>query len=231
MFFEFTELKVKDVMVPEPDIFMVEIGIDVEKLKRLVEEKKFSKIPVYEGERDNVLGYLKVTNLIPVFRGLEQRDLRELVRECPFVPETLSIQELLNRFQSEKFEIAMVINEHGSLVGLVVLEDILEELVGEIWDEYDVVKPLINKLDEDIYEVEAKCPIEDLQELLDLSLPEDLEVDTVGGLVMHLFGKVPRSGESLVYEGWRFTVLDATKRRILRVRVERLRDEVSGDQE
>ena len=228
--FEFTELRVKDVMVPEPDVFMVDIDTPIEELKSVVESKKFSKIPVYEGERDNVLGYVKITDLLPVFRGLDSRPLRELKRDCPFVPETLSLQELLNRFQSEKFEIAMVVDEHGAVQGLVVLEDILEELVGEIWDEYDVVKPLVLKVKEGVYEVEARCPLAELKEVLGLSFPEDLGVDTVGGLVMHLLGRVPKQGERAYYKGWSFTVIEATKRRVLRVKVERVEDEVFRDE-
>ena len=225
--FRFTELQVKDIMVPEPDIFMVDVNIHIERLRELLKTNKFSKIPVYEGTRDNVLGYVKVTDIVSIFKGMKKASLRDILRQCYFVPETKSIQELLREFQLKKIEMAIVVNEYGSVEGLVTLEDILEELVGEIRDEYDREEPLIVE-DGSGYIVDAKCPIHELCELLDIKLPEGAYVDTAGGLVLHLFGRVPSLGESVSYMGWRFTVVEAVKRRIKKLRIER--DEVSRDQ-
>ncbi len=225
--FRFTELQVKEIMVPEPDVFMVEINTSWEELKRRILQERFSKVPVYEKERDNVIGYIKITDLLPVFKGLKRADLKSLIRPCYFVPETKPVQELLREFQTKGIDMAMVINEYGALEGLVTLEDILEELVGEIWDEYDRERVLIQR-DGDGYIVDALCPVEELCSLLNVECPDDIGVETAGGFVLHLFGRVPKCGESVEYKGWRFTVVDTVKRRIRRIRVER--DEVSGDE-
>ncbi len=228
--FEFTELQVREIMVPEPDIFMVEVSISPEKLKTLVKEHRYSKIPVYEGERDNIIGYIKITDVLPVFKGLKEKALRDLIRPCYFVPETKSVQELLREFQQNRIDMAIVVNEYGAVEGLVTLEDILEELVGEIRDEYDEEREMIESLGDGTYLVDALCPLEDFLGLLGEEPPEDLDVDTAGGFVMHIFGRVPFKGESVCYgKGWRITVEDTLRRRIRKIKVER-EDEVSGNQ-
>ncbi len=218
--FEFTELQVKEIMVPEPDVFMVDVGVELSELERMLHANRFSKIPVYEGSRDNVLGYVKITDLLPVFKGMEKATLRELLRPCYFVPETKSVQELLREFQMKRIDIAMVVNEYGALEGIVTLEDILEELVGEIRDEYDSEGPAVEEV-EGGYLVDAAFPLDDFCELLGMEVP-DMDVETVGGFVLHLFGRVPARGESVEHGAWRFTVEEAAKRRIKKVRVERL---------
>ncbi len=224
--FRFSDLQVREIMVPEPDIFMVDVNEPLDRLKEEVKRHRFSKIPVYEGERDNVVGYIRITDLLPVFKGLCDRGIRDLVLPCYFVPETKPVRELLKEFQSKRIDMALVVNEYGALEGLVTLEDILEELVGEIWDEYDQERKLIVE-DGGGYLVDALCPVDEFSSLVGVEVPEDAQVDTVGGLVLHLFGRIPRVGEELLWEGLRFRVVEMSGRRIRRVRVDRY--EVSGD--
>jgi len=130
---------------------------------------------------------------------------------------------MLKEFQYKKIDIAIVINEYGGVEGLVTLEDILEEIVGEIRDEFDKEVTFFEKLEEDKFVIDARIPLEKVSELLGLEFPEELEVETFGGFLFHLFGRVPEKNESIEYRGWKFKVLETRKRRIIKVIAERLK--------
>ncbi|MHC4720593.1 MAG: hemolysin family protein [Planctomycetota bacterium] len=178
-------------------------------------------MPVYEDNIDNIVGLIYAKDLLAdIGRGGGDFKLRDKMRGTYFVPETKPIRTLLHEFQNQKLHIAILLDEYGGTAGIVTLEDILEELVGEITDEYE--KPVpgpIKRIDEETIEVDARTYIDDLNEEFELSLPEDEDYDTVGGFVFSHLGYVPKSGEAFDYENLNFTISSAEARRIKRLRI------------
>jgi putative hemolysin len=155
--------------------------------------------------------------------------LRDIVREAHFVPESRKIAQLLKDMQTQKFHIALVTDEYGSVTGLVTLEDLLEELVGEITDEYDREEPQMAEVRDGVYRVSGKTPIDDVNELLEADLPDE-EWDTVAGLVLDLFGKIPDVGEETTFHGLSFSVEEVQGRRVASVLITRLHDPADPDE-
>ena len=228
--FRFTEITVSHVMVPEPDIFMVSVDTDIKELADALKkpENRHSKIPVYEGVRDNVLGYVHIKDLLPVFKGLEEKSLKELILPCLFVPKTKPVQEMLEEFQKKKIDIAIVVDEYGSVEGLVTLEDILEEIVGEIQDEFDREREMVKEISENEILLDATLPIYEAKEIIGLEVPDNLDVDTIGGYVLHLFGGIPEEKEEVEADGWRFVVDKMRGKRIIKIRAIKKNNEISG---
>jgi CBS domain containing-hemolysin-like protein len=181
---------------------------------------------VFDGKIDNVIGILHIKDVIKFLKThpVEALSVRELVRDAAFIPETKKLDELLRDLRATKVGIAVVVDEYGGTAGLVTLEDVLEEIVGEIQDEYDdEAKPILEQEDGS-YMVTAKLPVDDLDELLGKELKNE-DYDTVGGLVFHELGRVPEKGDSFTKTGLRFTVLGMEKNRIKRLRIEKLPSE------
>ena len=186
----------------------------------------YSRIPVYEGNVDNIIGVVYGKDLMRA--DLDDRgdtEVRRLVREAHFVPETKRVAELMREMQNEKFHMAIVIDEYGGTAGLVTLEDLIEELVGEIVDEYDVEDPPIEPLANGEYRVNARMAVDEVNEFLHANLPAG-DWDTVGGLVFNLLGHVPTEGESVDVDGHRLMAEKVQGRRIGRVRIAKLTDSV-----
>jgi CBS domain containing-hemolysin-like protein len=182
----------------------------------------YSRIPVYEGNVDNIIGVVYGKDLMRA--DLDERsdtEIRTLVREAHFVPETKRVAELMREMQDQKFHMAIVIDEYGGTAGLVTLEDLIEELVGEIVDEYDVEDPPIEPLANGEYRVNARMPVDEVNEFLHARLPAG-DWDTVGGLVFNLLGHVPTEGESVEVDGHRLVADKVQGRRIGRVRIAKL---------
>ncbi len=220
--FEFSETTVKEIMVPRTDMITVEAGTNLSELMELVKQKLHSRIPVYKKNIDNIIGILYVKDLLSFLhkRKRERIDLEKMVRPAYFVPEQKKIDELLREFQKEHIHMAIVVDEYGGVSGLVTLEDVIEEIVGEIQDEYDKEQPLYKKVDEHTFLVDGKMPIEKLNEELHLNLPQEEDVETISGFILSLLGALPREKETVTYENKRFTVEKINRNRILRVRIE-----------
>jgi putative hemolysin len=219
---EFGDTVVREVMIPRPDMVAVEARATVNDAMEVVMAAGFSRIPVYEQGIDDIAGLLYAKDLMRAVR--DQRadaPVRELVREANFVPETKRVAELLPEMQKQKTHMAIVVDEHGGTAGLVTLEDLIEELVGEIVDEYDVEEPPIEPLPGGDVRVNARMPIDELNELLEAEFPEG-DYDTVGGLVYFLLGHVPSEGETVDYDGRRLRAERVQGRRIGRVRISKL---------
>jgi CBS domain containing-hemolysin-like protein len=169
-----------------------------------------SRIPVYEESIDKVVGILYAKDLLPFLKGEDKRpDLRMLLRTPLFVPESMSIDDLLHQLQRRKVHIAIVLDEYGGTAGLVTIEDLLEEIVGEIQDEYDVEEPMTVKLSEDEARVDGRASVDDLAELFDFdleALEDSEEYDTVGGLIYHRIGGVPQPGDKVELEAQELTL-------------------------
>ena len=219
---EFGDTVVREVMVPRPDMVAVEARATVTDAMEVVMAAGFSRIPVYEQGPDDIVGILYAKDLMRAIHD-ERGDqpVRQLTRPARFVPETKRVAELMPEMQKEKAHMAIVVDEHGGTAGLVTLEDLIEELVGEIVDEYDVEEPPVEPLPDGGVRVNARMPIDELNDLLDAEFPEG-DYDTVGGLMQYLLGHVPAEGESVDYDGHRLCAEKVQGRRIGRVRVSRV---------
>ena len=221
---ELGDVDVSEIMTPRTDMISIPVSLSWQEMLEFVIGQGHTRIPVYERNRDDIVGTLYTKDLLP--RLAEAATTPEgpwtsLLREPYFVPETKPIDVLLQEFQRSRNQMAIVLDEYGGVSGLVTMEDVLEEIVGEITDEYD--KDLvegIRTLDGGVAEVLAKVHIDEINERLGLTLPEDGDFDTIGGLVFSELGHVPLVGEELIIGKVRLTVLEATNRRVLRVRIE-----------
>lgn len=215
---EFSETIVREVMVPRTD--MVTIGSDASSDEALdvVIGHGYSRVPVTGEGTDDIVGFAYAKDLLRIMdKGAAPQPVTELMRPVYFVPETKRVSDLLRDMQAGKVHMAVVVDEFGGTAGLVTIEDLIEELVGEIVDEYDTEAPLIEATGDHEYLIDARLSVEELVELLEVDFPHE-EWDTVGGLVLGLAGRVPREDESFEYEGVTLTVVRVQGRRIAQVR-------------
>jgi CBS domain containing-hemolysin-like protein len=220
--FQFGDTLAREVMRPRPDMVAIEADASVEEGIERAIEGGFSRIPAYEDTTDNIVGLVYLKDLVRRARsGGGQEPVRASLRPAVFVPEQKRVAELLREMQSKQFHMAIVVDEHGGTAGLVTLEDLLEEIVGEITDEYDVAEPGVERMPGGSLRVPGKLPIDDLSEELDMELP-DTEWDTVGGLVFNLLGHVPEPGETVGFEGLELKTERVQGRRIVSVLITRL---------
>lgn len=211
--FEFNDTIAKDVMVPRPDITAVEKNVTFSDLMSIIKEEKFSRIPVYEGNIDNILGIVHIKDLIISFTRDKKFVLLDYLRQPFFVPETKKVNELFEAMKKEKVHMAIVLDEYGSTAGLVTIEDLIEEIMGDIQDEHDVEEPQLQRIDADTIEVIASLKIDDLNEQLGLEL-ECEEADTVGGLVFTELDRVPLEGDKVVLREIELSVKEMDGHRI-----------------
>jgi CBS domain containing-hemolysin-like protein len=210
---------VKEIMVPRVDIVGVELGSPIKSVIDLISKSGHSRLPLFEDSLDNIKGLIYAKDLLTYALSNENVDLMKIVRKCYFIPENLKIDVLLAQMRRNKLHIAIVVDEYGGTSGLVTMEDIIEEIVGEIEDEYDLEPPPINKISDGIFIVDGTVTISDLNEDLDLDLPED-ESETVGGLIYDLVGSLPQKGRAVKYDGIKLTVDEIDGQRIVKVRLE-----------
>ncbi len=221
---------VAEIMTPRTDMNMLSIHLEWDALIAAAIETGHTRIPVYDKNRDDIIGILYTKDLLPELAtgGVASRTpIRELLRKPVFVPETKPVHDLLQMLQQLRTHVAVVLDEYGGVSGLVTIEDVLEEIVGEIIDEYDdEIAEEIRQIDDDTCEALGKAHVDEINERLNIQLPEDADFDTIGGFVFSELGRVPVAGESLIWqEQVEIHVLEATRRRIERVRVQRLGDD------
>ena len=212
----------REVMVPRPDMATVTTDFRVADAMEVVILNGFSRLPVTGAGIDDIVGIVHAKELMRAERdGHEERLVAELARAAHFVPETKRVATLLREMQQERFHMAIVVDEYGGTAGVITLEDIIEELLGEIVDEFDVEDPMIERLPDGDVRVNARMPLDEVNELLAAKLPEG-DWDTVGGLLLSELGRVPANGESVQVAGWELTAQRVQRRRIGRVRIHRL---------
>ncbi|HEX7458979.1 MAG TPA: hemolysin family protein, partial [Acidimicrobiales bacterium] len=217
---EFGDTVVREVMVPRPDMVTIGSEVTVEAALDLALEAGRSRLPTIEQQIDDVIGIAFTKDMIRIVRsGHGGEPIGTHVREARFVPETKRVADLMREMQSETFHLAVVVNEYGGTAGLVTLEDLIEELVGEIVDEFDVEEAPVEQLPGGGLRVSARLPVDEVNDLLDARLPTGAW-DTVGGLVFDLLGHVPVAGESVTSDGLRLVVDRVNGRRIERVSIE-----------
>jgi gliding motility-associated protein GldE len=223
--FEFGEKTAKEIMVPRVDMMSIPENISFEELYGFINENNFSRIPVYSENIDNIIGILYIKDLLRHSKSLnEDLDITKILREVTFIPESKDIANLLKMFQKEKTHIAIVVDEYGGTSGMITLEDIIEEIVGEIQDEFDEEEQLHKKINENCYEFDAKIPIDDLNEIMRIDLPENEDYESLGGYLYDLFGEVPETGDKKTFNSFTFTILSVQKQRIGWVRIEKNED-------
>lgn len=218
---EFGDTVAREIMVPRPDLVTVDHTDTVSEAIDIAIQRGFSRLPVIDDddEKEDVLGVVYLKDLFRAEReGGGQRSVTEFVHEMHVVPEGKPVSRLMREMQAGKYHIALVADEYGALAGVITLEDCLEELVGEIVDEHDAEMPPVERLSDGDLLVAGRTPISDLNDLLDLDIPDE-EWDTVGGFLFGTLEHVPVRGESIVHDGWRFTAAEVEGRRIKRVRV------------
>ena len=225
---DFGDTIAREVMVPRPDMVTVAATFRVADVMEIMLLNGYSRLPACGHSSDDIVGLVYAKDLMRAERdGKEDRPVAELLRPATFVPETKRLPELLREMQQRQFHMAIVIDEYGGTAGLVTLEDIIEELVGEIVDEYDVEDPMIEPLPGGDALVRGRTPLDEVNDLLNADLPEG-DWDTVGGLIYSRLGHVPVEGETVDLNGWRLTAQRIQGRRIGRVRMTRLRSGLAG---
>jgi len=214
--FDLGETAVREIMVPLVDVAALPENAAPEDAVRLIQERGFSRLPVYADRELNIVGVVTTMDLLR--RGAETRDLKTLMRPATYAPETKRIDELLTEMQKGRVQLAVVVDEYGAAVGIVTIEDIVEQIVGEIQDEHDKTPSTVERLPDGSYRVAGRERIEDLNDALDWSLPAG-DFETVAGLVLATLHRLPRVGEEFQVGRQTFTVLEADQRRILTVRI------------
>ncbi len=221
--FQFKDTPVRKVMVPRPKIFALDAATPPDKVGGLIVEGGFSRIPAYEGSIDNVVGIVYAKDALRLLEKGQPVVIRKVLHPAHFVPETKKTGELLKELQKRRSHLALAIDEHGSLTGLVTLEDLLEEIVGEIHDEYDWEERAVEKLKDGSLVVEGTVSAAALRETYAIPLPESEQFETVAGFMLERLGSLPKGGERVQLGEHLFTVVDVEKNRISKVKVEKAR--------
>ncbi len=218
---ESENVPVSAIMTPRRDIFALEDAPITEELLLMIKKRRFSRIPVYRGDLDHVIGVLHVKDLLRWQLEGQAKRLADLVRPPFFVPEMMKVRTLLEEFQKRRLKFALVVDEYGTIVGLVTLEDVLEELFGEIYDGFDIRREPTKELSPGVWRVSPRVRIEEFNRTVGADLPSE-DFETIGGLVLYLFGELPKEGEAKEAFGFRFVVERVRGTRLVSVRVERL---------
>ena len=226
---EFRDTAAGHIMTPRQDIAAVSVDATLDQVKQAMEESRHSRIPVYEKTLDHVVGILHARDLLR-FLGQSSAPfaIADLMRPTIHVPETKPLSDLLSDFRHQKVHLAIVLDEYGSTAGVVTIEDVLEELVGEIADEHDTTDPaMLKKIDDKTVDADARIRIEDLNRQAGLTLPEDAGYETLGGFLTTRLARIPEKGAVYENEHVRYTILDAEPQRVKRVKVEILAQPVA----
>jgi putative hemolysin len=226
--FEFTDMSAKEVMVPDTQMVMIQIDKPVQEVASLIEEEQFSRYPVYGREPNDIRGILYAKDFLTTLVKTGQVDIRKIIKPPYFIPETMKISLLLREMQKKRIHMALVVDEYGGISGLVALEDLMEEIVGEIRDEHDIESPVI-QLSDGTMLIDASISLRDLKEDHHIPLPESPEYETLGGLLMTTLQKIPQSGDMVVIEGKRIRIVEMVGQRISKVKLEKLPEPTQGE--
>ncbi len=224
---ELDETTAEQIMTPRTDLIALPSDADLSTIVKTISHAGHSRIPIYEGTIDNIIGVLYVRDLLSEIGGNPgEFNLRKKMRSVYFVPETKPLRDLLHEFKKQKLHIAVVLDEYGGTAGIVTIEDILEQLVGDIEDEYDTEQTeTFKNISDTITEVDARMYIDDVNAQLHIQLPDEEDYDTLGGFVFSHLGYIPKTGQTFDYQGLRFTITGAEPRSVRRVRIEKLQPE------
>lgn len=214
--FDLADTTIREIMVPEIDVAILPVEASLEEALEIFSASHYSRLPVYEGKTDNIIGMLHQKDLFMLLAKNEERPLRELVRPILFVPESMKVNQLLRQFKQQRYHIAMVLNEHGSIIGLVTLEDALEEIVGDINDEHESIAEHIVTLEKGGWLVYAGVDLEALGNKLQIDFKTE-DAITLGGFLTEQLQHLPKKGERLSYKNYTFQIQKATQKRVIHV--------------
>ena len=223
--FEISEKTAKEVMVPRTDMVVLDVGANFDEILKIIKETEFSRIPVYEERLDNIIGILYVKDILKYINDkIDNIKVKSIIRKAYFVPETKKLDELLKEFQIKRIHMAIVIDEYGGVSGIVTLEDIIEEIVGEIRDEYDIEEDIkIVKVSDGLYKADARISIDDFLEYFNMKELENMNgFDTLGGLIYDLAGKVPEVGEEYKFNGYILKVVHKDGRKLKLIEIKKI---------
>lgn len=227
---EFGETHAAEIMTPRTELFAIPADMPWRKAAEQIVVAGHTRVPVYERDMDNIIGVLYAKDLLRLVAQDKDMPLREIIRKPFFVPETKPLDDLLRDFKRLKIHMAIILDEYGGTAGICTIEDLLEQIVGDISDEYDRDEPdEVKRISDNVAEIDSRMYVDDLNDALGLELPEDEDYDTVAGFVFSELGYIPQVGETLEAHGARFSVLAADERKIIRLRVERLAKPAGGD--
>ena len=220
--FQFSDMPVKKVMVPRPKVFALDVDTPPGEVERLMVESGFSRIPVFETSVDNIVGVVYIKDALRLLEKRQPVVLRKILHPVHFVPETKKVGELLKDLQKRRIHMSLVIDEHGSVTGLVTMEDLLEQIVGEIRDEYDWEERPVERLRDGSLVVEGTVPASELRDGFQVPIPVSDEFDTVAGFMLERLGSVPKGGEVVLAGDYRLIVVDVERNRISKVKIEKV---------
>lgn len=225
-----SEMHARDVMIPRSQMDMIDVEEEPDAFIPFVIETAHSRFPVYEGGKDNVIGILLAKDLLRYYANADEFDVRDMLRPAVFVPESKRLNILLRDFKANRNHMAIVVDEYGGVGGLITIEDVLEQIVGDIEDEFDFDETEDNILPDKSgrFRVKAVTEIADFNAAFECGF-SDSDFDTVGGLVMNRFGRVPKRGESVSFDGFKFSILRADSRKVHSILVEKLVPAAGGD--
>ncbi|AGB41795.1 CBS domain-containing protein [Halobacteroides halobius DSM 5150] len=217
--FEFDDTRVKEILVPRIDMICVEVNDSIEELIDIVVDMGLSRIPVYNDTVDNIVGIVYAKDLLPLLtEDNHQMNIQKIMRPAFYVPETKKVDNLLSELKKEKIHMAIILDEYGGTAGLVTIEDLLEEIVGDIQDEYDEEEKLIKMLEDDELLVDGRVDIDEINEVLGIDLPEE-DYETISGFILSMLGYVPDNGERIEFEDLTVSAEEVVQRRISKVRI------------
>jgi len=218
--FEFGYTAVCEMMIPRIDLVAVNVRISLVGLIKTIIDKGHSRLPVYKDTIDNIIGLIYAKDLLLIDQGEKNFQMENAIREAYFVPEEKKIDDLLHEFQQQKIHLAIVVDEYGGTAGIVTMEDVIEEIVGEIQDEYDSEQPLIRRIDEDTLIADGRLSHSDLNEMLGFELmPEAEAYDTLAGFIFSHLGEVPENGKKFEYKGYDIIVEEVHGKRLTRIKI------------
>ncbi len=216
--FDFDDRIVKQIMVPQNRVVALDVELGKNEVTKKIIEEGFSRIPIYLGDIDHVIGIVHSKDLLKALIDNKFKSLKEIMRPANFVPESMKINELLREFQKNHAQMAIVTNEFGATAGIITMEDIIEELVGEIQDEHDEEKPNVEKKSDTEYIVNAQTTITDVNESLPIALPENPHYETVSGYVNFIYGRIPAVNDKRYRDGYEITILKRSRQSVDSVR-------------
>lgn len=229
---ELRTITVGQIMTPRTEIVAIDADASIDEIKKTILEYGHSRMPVYEENLDNIIGMLYVKDLLQLLgENLEEFDLRKIMRQCYFVPETKNLRDLFAEFRNKQLHVAIVLDEYGGTLGLATFEDAIEQIIGQVADEYEPMEqPMVKQVNTSTLELDGRARVDELNDEYPVDLPESDDYETVSGFLFSSLGRIPETHETYQYRNLLFTVIDATERKINRLKLEILPEDVSVSQ-
>ncbi len=220
--FKFNDIAAVEVMTPRPDVFCLNADKKISDVLEIILEKKFSRIPVYENKMENLIGLVHIRTILQsvLDKNLDKK-LKDIMLPIHMVPESKKIDDVLEEFQNKKIQLAVVIDEYGGVAGIITVEDLIEEIVGEIYDEKDIKMPIVRKINKSTAIVRGKARIDEINKQLNIRLKENKSYDTISGMIMDKLERIPKVGDSITIRGHEIIVEKATKKRVIEVKIKK----------